>query len=154
MNKAAAYFTILLIVMVSGFWTAGCQGPTGPAGTNAALADSMVPVIEWIGITPGMTVDDTLILAVNVFDNPDFVPGSGVEDSLIVPRTSFYIAGFEFDGESVAVDSSQAVYEFRLEYTWSARLWQEGPYTLMARTWDRARNSATTRVIIVDVDHP
>jgi len=140
--------------MVSGFWTAGCQGPTGPAGTNATLTDSMVPVIEWIGITPGMTVDDTLILAVNVFDNPDFVLGSSGGDSLIAPRTSFYIAGFEFDGESVAVDSSEAVYEFRIEYIWIARLWQEGPYPLMARTWDRARNSSTTRLIIVDVDHP
>ena len=115
---------------------AGCVGPSGPDGDNAFLQDSMAPTIDWISPEPDSIIDSSVTLSASVFDDQ------------YVKRMSFYIAGFEFAGS--LVDSVEGIYI----YEWQALLWPEGPYPLMARAWDDAKNVATTPMILVHVEHP
>ena len=114
----------------------GCQGPAGPDGDDAVLIDSLAPVLTWLTPEPGLAIDSAATLSAKVTDDRD------------VSQMVFFIAGFEFTG--TLTDTSSGIYI----YEWSARLWPEGPYPLMARAWDDARNSAATPVVIVQVEHP
>ncbi|MDP8240297.1 MAG: Ig-like domain-containing protein [Candidatus Hatepunaea meridiana] len=134
--KNALKLSITLVSIIISLWIIGCEGPTGAPGDNAELADSLAPQIEWISPEPGLVIDSAVTLSVRASDDD------------AVRQMSFYIAGLEFSG--ILIDSAQGIYEFE----WLAKNWEEGPYTLMARVWDRARNCATTPVIFVQVEHP
>jgi hypothetical protein len=135
MTRRAVIHVILPAVVLCALYIPGCQGPTGPTGDNAVLADSLAPVLVWLTPEPGTTVDSAATLSVQVSD-----------DQAVVQMV-FYIAGFEIAG--TLTDTTAGIYV----YEWSTRHWLEAPYPLMARAWDEARNSAATPVVIVQVDH-
>jgi len=115
---------------------AGCKGPSGPDGENAFLTDSLAPTIEWISPEPDGMVDSSVTLSAKVFDDQG------------VKRMSFFIANIEFAGS--LVDTVEGIYT----YEWLSLHWPEGPYPLMARALDDARNVAITPIIFVHVEHP
>lgn len=115
--------------------TIGCMGQTGPDGEDAFLADSLAPQIRWLTPPPGSVIDSTVTVSAEATDDQG------------IWRLVFYIAGFEFQGS--LIDSASGVYH----YTWHAELFPDGPYPMMARAWDDARNMATTPVIQVEVNH-
>jgi len=125
---------IAIISLIAG--AAGCKGPSGPDGEDAFIPDSLPPGIEWISPEAGQMIDSLAVLSARVHDDQG------------VRHMSFYIAGFEFAG--VLVDTAGGIYC----YEWLAVNWPEGPYPLMGRAWDDARNVATTPLIIVQVEHP
>ena len=131
---AVSYVSIFFLVLA--LCCLGCQGPAGPDGDDSMLSDSLAPVLTWLSPEPDLTIDSSAILSAQVVDDQE------------VSQVVFYIAGFEFPG--ILADTLSGVYV----YEWSARLWPEGPYPLMARAWDVARNSAATPVVIVQVQHP
>ena len=118
-----------------GCWCVGCQGPAGPDGDDAFLSDSLAPVIEWLSPQPGVVIDSGATLTAHVTDDR------------VVWQMLFYIGGLKYDG--VLTDSSAGIYSYR----WNATRWPEGPYPLMARARDGDRNTSTTPVIIVQVEH-
>ena len=128
--------SVVAIFAIFAFTQLGCQGPAGPDGDDAVLADSLAPVLTWLTPEPGLVIDNGTTLSAQVSDDQG------------ISQMVFYIAGFEFPG--ILTDTLTGIYS----YEWSARLWPEGPYPLMARAWDSARNSATAPVVIVRVEHP
>jgi len=109
----------------------GCQGPAGPDGDEAILDDPVSPVILWLAPAAGDTINGVDTLRVIASDN------------LKVLRLTFFIAGFEYAGS--LIDSSAGMYEL----IWETDHWPSGPYPLMVRVWDEARNDAETPVVIV-----
>ena len=103
----------------------------GPDGDDAVLADSTAPLIEWIAPEAGTEVDGVVILT------------AYADDDQGIWKMSFYIAGFEVEG--VLTDSTGGIYT----YSWNTESYREGPYPLMARAKDAARNQSTTPVVIV-----
>ena len=120
---------VLLMLLI------GCEGPAGPDGDEAVLDDPVSPEILWLSPTAGDTINSVDTLRVIASDN------------IKVLRLKFFIAGFEYSGS--LVDSSAGMYEL----IWKTDRWLPGPYPLMARVWDDARNDAETPVIIVYVVH-
>ncbi len=126
---------MMLFLLGFGCWSTGCQGPAGPDGDDAVPADSLAPIIEWLAPEPGTVVDSSVTLTARAADD------QGVWQML------FYVGGFKYAGE--LTDSADGLYSYR----WEAARWPEGPYPLMARARDAARNMATTPVIMVRVEH-
>lgn len=137
---------LFVFLSFSCIWTAGCQGPAGPDGDDAVLEDAQSPKITWVSPAPGDTLDGEVTLQVIASDNRG------------VKRVSFYIAGFEFPYDSLITD-----YEFPNDlpdslqglyiYNWSTINWPQGPYPLVVRARDEARNKVDTPVIIVQLVH-
>jgi len=123
---------ISLIIMI---WTAACEGPAGPAGSDAVLADSLPPVIEWIQPASGEVIDSAVTLIVRASDDQE------------LKQVVFYIAGLEYS-DSLEIDNDLYIYR------WNTLHWDEGPYPLMARAWDRERNTSRTPDIIIEIVHP
>ena len=135
MNYRATIYTVLTSLVLGTVFFTGCQGPAGPDGDNAVLVDSLAPVLVWMAPEPGTTVDSAVTLSAQVHDDQ------------AVEQMVFYIAGFSFAG--ILTDTSAGIYV----YEWSALHWPTGPYPLMARAWDGARNNASTPVVIIQVEH-
>jgi len=112
-----------------------CKGPSGPDGDDAFLIDSLPPQVEWLEPEPGVVSEDMLILSAKA------------KDERGVWRMVFYVGGFEQKG--TLIDTTAGIYQ----YQWLAKLYPEGPYPLMARAWDAARNMATTPVVLVELVH-
>jgi len=138
MSKTGMHGVFLVAVWSLCVWMMSCEGPAGPDGDNAILTDSLAPVIEWLSPEPGSVSADTVILSAKVTDDQG------------VNMMMFYISGFEFGDTLVDVDSIEGIYT----YEWLTQTWPEGPYPLMARALDNARNCATTPIILVQLDHP
>ena len=128
---AIAFTCLVAMIMMAG----GCAGPAGPDGDDAVLADSILPTISWIQPEAGAAFDSLAILSVRANDDQG------------VWRMIFYVGGFSFTG--MLVDSVEGIYQFN----WSVIYYPQGPYPLMARVWDAARNQATTPVRLVYVEH-
>lgn len=126
---AAIALTLASALLIS------CAGPTGSAGDDARLLDSLPPVIEWITPAAGDTVDTLVTLSVRATDDRG------------VYRVAFYIAGFEFDPQ--LADSAGGIYR----YEWNARRYPEGPYPLTAMVWDLSRQIGSTPTLLVQVRH-
>lgn len=112
-----------------------CRGPAGSDGSDAVLTDSLPPRIEWLAPPAGAVVDSAVVLQARAADDQG------------IYRVSFYIAGFEFPAE--LTDSAQGVYSYR----WQARRYPAGPYPLLGRVWDDARQIGSTHVRVVYVQH-
>ncbi|MCF7811697.1 hypothetical protein K9N50_11985 [bacterium] len=125
----SALFLIIFMLFLS------CEGPSGPDGDDAYIEDPLSPEIEWLNPTAGDTIIGVDTLRVSATDNVSIL------------RMAFFIAGREFAGK--LVDSTTGLYEL----SWNTDHWPSGPYPLMARVWDEARNDAETPVIIVHIVH-
>jgi len=138
-------FGAAALLSVAMVWWSGCQGPAGSDGHDAALPDSLSPVIEWLSPTPGTVVDTAVTLLVRAYDRVG--REGGVVADTAAWRTSFYLAGMEYSGEPVDTGA------FLFRYHWAAEHYPEAPYPVSARVWDYARNSAGTPTIILEVRH-
>jgi hypothetical protein len=138
MNKCKDNSVIALIIALFStvfMLSIGCEGPAGPDGDDAYIEDPISPEIEWLNPTAGDTIIGVDTLCVSASDNVDIL------------RMVFFIAGREYAGK--LIDSTAGLYEL----PWNTDHWPSGPYPLMARVWDEARNDAETPVIIVHVVH-
>jgi len=138
-DRALSFKQIAIAILLSAILLilgTACQGPAGPDGKDSRLTDSLPPQIEWISPEPGVEVDSSLLIQVHAFDN------------IGVYRVSIYIAGFEYAGN--LVDTAAGVFSI----LWESGNFPEGPYPLMARVWDESRQTGTTPVRIIQVNHP
>ena len=51
------YILTIFISLIILVWIVACEGPAGPAGSDAILADSLPPEIEWIQPASGEVID-------------------------------------------------------------------------------------------------
>ncbi len=113
--------------------TAGCQGPAGPDGDDAVVADSIPPTVVWLAPTQDTTLTTDFDLLVRAHDDQN------------IWRLVFYVGGHDFTGE--LVDSASGTYRYR----WQVRLFPEGPYPLVVQVWDSYRNRGGTQTIHAEV---
>lgn len=138
--KSMKYITIFLYrislsAIIIGVALVGCTGPAGPDGDDASVADSLAPRIEWLSPETGAIIDSAVVLTAIATDDKELW------------KMIFYIAGFDFNGE--LIDSVNGVFEYR----WDTVHWPEGPYPLMARAWDTARNHTSTQTVLIRIEH-
>lgn len=133
------YLLAGLILFSLSWCFGGCQGPAGPDGDNATLADSLPPVVQWLEPTAWAVVDSLVELRAKVTDDQG------------IWRVRFFVAGLEYPGElKDGADSTAHIYS----YKWHATYFPAGDYPLSARAYDHARNQTTTPEIMVKVEHP
>ena len=120
------YILTIFISLIILVWIVACEGPAGPAGSDAILADSLPPEIEWIQPASGEVIDSAVTLIVRASDDQE------------LKQVVFFIAGSEHS-DSLEIDDDLYIYR------WDALHWPEGPYPLMARAWDMERNTSRTQ---------
>ena len=134
--NSPAIILILPLFLVGIFiLSGGCDGPAGPDGDDAVIADSVAPAVEWIDPPINMVIDTAITFQARATDDQG------------IWKMVFYIGGFEFPGS--LTDSITSIYSVH----WNARLYPEGPYPLIAKAWDTDRNAGSTPLFMVYIEH-
>jgi len=134
-RKAVSVGPPLLALLTTALFSLSCQGPAGPKGDDAVLADSLPPVIEWISPAAGIQVSGMVTLKAAAYDDQG------------IYRVAFFVSGFEFAGRLTNPDSGF------YSADWDATLYPEGPYPLAAMVWDNSRLLGTAPERLVWVKH-